>query len=261
MNKKFSIIVCDPPWSFADSLKMSDVPRGAAANYNTMSNSDILGLDVKSVADPNGCVLALWVPSTLLQLGLDTMKAWGFEHKQTYVWVKTKKEPLNKLAISLKKIVKQFDTVKINGGFKHIFSTAVNLFNLNDTLSFFMGRLFRQTHEICLIGINNKKIYKKLKNKSQRSVSFGENLKHSAKPVHLQKSLETMFPDTDKLEMFARRQLDGWCCVGNEAPMTHDESIMVSLQKLTNISSPDYNNIMSFCHDQQKLFEMWKKLV
>ena len=92
MNKTFQIVVADPPWSFSDSLKMSDVPRGAKANYSTMSMSQINQLDIKNLADPDGAVLALWVPSSLLQEGLNTMSAWGFSHKQTYVWVKTKKD-------------------------------------------------------------------------------------------------------------------------------------------------------------------------
>lgn len=230
MSKKFQVIVADCPWSFADSLKMSAVPRGADANYSTMLNSDILGLNVKSVADPTGCVLALWVPGSLLQEGLDTMKAWGFEHKQTYVWVKSKKEPLKN---TVSQIMRELDTnfKSLNKtGWRKYFNSKFNSLSLNSSLSFFMGRLFRQTHEICLVGINNKKIYKKLKNKSQRSVSFGENLKHSAKPDHLQKSLETMFPDTDKLEMFARRLLPGWTCIGNE--VCNGEDIRDSLKKL-----------------------------
>jgi N6-adenosine-specific RNA methylase IME4 len=78
-----------------------------------------------------------------------------------------------------------------------------------------MGRLFRQTHEICLIGTRGK-IYKQLANKSQRSVGFAENLRHSAKPEDLQDSLEIMFPKARKLELFARRIRPDWTCLGNE---------------------------------------------
>lgn len=232
---KFQVIVSDPPWSFGDKLKMSDVPRGAAANYHLMTNSDIAGLDVKSLADPDGCVLALWVPSSLLQEGLDTMKAWGFHQKQTYVWVKTKKEPLEVLTSILKLKWRELP--------KQVFKKDLLKMVLNecasasffDGLSFFMGRLFRQTHEICLIGTNNNKVYKKLENKSQRSVSFAENLKHSAKPNHLQESLEVMFPFANRLEMFARRHRIGWTCVGDE--VCNGEDIRDSLKKIT-LKSP-----------------------
>jgi len=233
MNK-FNIIVADPPWIFKDTLKMSDVKRGAAANYNVMSISDIRQLPIKDITDPNGAILALWVPSSLLQQGLDTMKDWGFTHKQTYVWVKTKKEPFTKFTKWIKKSILKYpqvvyDKFAYNRAINSIIDNIKNI-TLDETLSFFMGRLFRQTHEICLIGVSNNKIYKKLANKSQRSVSFGVNLKHSAKPEDLQDSLETMFPNSNKLELFARRLRTDWVCLGNE--VCNGEDIRVSLAKL-----------------------------
>ena len=232
---KYRVIVADPPWSFKDSLKMSDVARGAAANYKVMSISDIKQLPIKDYADPNGSILALWIPSSLLQDGLDTMKAWGFKHKQTYVWVKTKKESLGSLRKSFTKTVKtalkagNWDAFQFSD-IRDLFVQTASSFSLTDMLSFGMGRLFRQTHEICLIGTNNNKIYKHLANKSQRSINFAENLKHSAKPEHLQNSLEIMFPKGNKLELFARRQRTGWVCLGNE--ICNGEDITVSLAKL-----------------------------
>jgi N6-adenosine-specific RNA methylase IME4 len=222
MSKKFQVIAADPPWPFVDSLKMSDVARGAEANYNTMTISKIKLMPVKEVSDPDGAILVLWVPSSLLQEGLDVMNAWGFKHKQTYIWVKNKKEPLLPL-------LKKFAKKAAEDGFKKTILDIANSFNLNDTLAFGMGRLFRQTHEIALVGINNKKIYKLLKNKSQRSVSLDVNLKHSKKPEHLQNSLEIMFPDTERLEIFARREKDGWTCIGNE--VCNGEDIYDSLAK------------------------------
>jgi N6-adenosine-specific RNA methylase IME4 len=105
----------------------------------------------------------------------------------------------------------------------------LDAYNL-DILGFGMGRLFRQTHEICLIGTNNNKIYKHLKNKSQRSVSLDVNLKHSAKPEILQNALEAMFPACNRLEMFARRHRASWVCVGNE--VCNGEDITKSIDNL-----------------------------
>jgi N6-adenosine-specific RNA methylase IME4 len=228
-KKKFSVIVADPPWSFSDHLKMSDVARGSAANYDTMTISDIKGLPINDFVSSKGTILALWVPSSLLQEGLDTMKVWGFKHKQTYVWVKTKKEPFKD---ALKGVFKHFSKLKswswtISGTF---LKKNLDNLSLQNALAFGMGRLFRQTHEICLIGTSDNGIYKSLQNKSQRSVSFGENLKHSAKPEHLQDSLDIMFPRGNKLELFARRHRPGWICLGNE--ICNGEDIRVSLAKL-----------------------------
>ncbi len=220
MSKKYSVIVADPPWPFKDSLKMSDVKRGAEANYDTLTMQEIRELPVQKVCNRNGAVLCLWVPGSLLQDGLDTMKAWGFTHKQTYVWVKTKKHKFERFTKWLKKsILKHQQVCYDEFAYKRAINAVIeNLpkIDLLEELAFGMGRLFRQSHELCLIGVSNNKIYQALANKSQRSVCFAENLRHSAKPEDLQQSLETMFPVARKLELFARRIRPGWTCLGNE---------------------------------------------
>lgn len=92
MIGKFSIVVADPPWRFSDKLAMSDVKRGAEANYSTLSLDDIKRLPVNDWC-ADSAVLALWVPSSLLQDGLDVMAAWGFKQKQIYTWLKASKNP------------------------------------------------------------------------------------------------------------------------------------------------------------------------
>ncbi len=243
MSKKFQIIAADCPWSFKDRLTMSDVARGALANYNTLTISQIKQLPIQQYADPNGCVLALWVPSSLLQEGLDVMKAWGFVHKQTYVWVKIKNDPVKELRDIFFNFMKtgsntlsQLTNKKFNDYIKNSITIADTLDLkkgakfIQNTLGFGMGQLFRQAHEICLIGINNTNIYKNLSDKAQRSVCFAHNLKHSAKPETLQDSLELMFPKAEKLELFARRLRANWICLGNE--VCNGEDITVSLSKL-----------------------------
>jgi len=235
MPNKFKIIVADPPWGgWNDKLKMSDVRRGADDNYSTMTIKQIKELPIKNIADDSGALLALWVPSSLLQEGLDVMKAWGFKHKQTYIWVKTKKEPLKKLLNFSINNISECLVDKIKNSIKSILTKEFLEFKLLETLAFGMGRLFRQTHEICLIGINNNGIYKDLKNKSQRSVSFDVNLRHSTKPEALQDSLDLMFPDFNdkKIEIFSRRQREGWVCIGKEAPLSLGKDILDSLNDL-----------------------------
>jgi N6-adenosine-specific RNA methylase IME4 len=236
---KYQVIVADPPWSFSDSLKMSDVKRGAESNYSTMTIDEIKSLPISNLADQDGCLLALWVPSSLLQQGLDTMLAWGFTQKQTYIWAKTKIEPLDFFKKTISQLIKKPDIVYDKPAYTRIIKSItetiknVSLNTTQNILSFGMGRLFRQSHEICLIGINNNGIYKLLTNKSQRSVSFAPNLKHSSKPDVLQDSLDIMFKDVpNKIELFARRARKGWVCVGNQSPYTENEDIRESLSKL-----------------------------
>ncbi len=231
---KYDVVVADPPWPFSDKLRMSKVKRGAEDQYKILSVSDIKKLKVEEVSSPDA-VLALWVPSSMLQEGLDVMEAWGFEQKQTFIWVKHKKLPLGELSKEIKAWGKRLlanekwpwsvqEEIKWIGEF-------VNDFDVNQILAFYMGRLFRQTHEVALIGVRGK-VYDQLQNKSQRSVLLDINFKHSAKPEGLQNRLDLMFPNANKLEMFARRDRDGWTCVGLECPATPGEDIRVSLENL-----------------------------
>lgn len=224
---KFDVIVSDPPWPAKDLLAMSKVKRGAAANYSVMTIDDIKNLKVKDIAADNS-VLVLWVPSWLLQEGMDIMKTWGFRQTQTWIWVKVKKDPFEVLKKSLRKKAskKMISLADVN--------KLLDSSDLADVLAFFMGRLFRQTHEIALVGVRGK-AYKALKNKSQRSVAFDQNLKHSAKPEALQDKLELMFPKTKKLEMFARRGRPNWTCVGLECPSSLGEDMRDSIDRLTKL--------------------------
>jgi len=174
---KFRVIVADPPWSFNDKLQMSATARSADDNYNTLTLDDICNLQVKDLIDPAGCMLVMWVPSTMLIDGLRVLHAWGFEFKGTYAWVKMRKD-MSGLAIG-------------------------------------MGHTFRQAHEIALVGVFGR-VTSLIANKGQRSACLAVNQGHSKKPGALQDSLDLMFPNANKLEMFARRQRPGWICTGDE---------------------------------------------
>ena len=217
----------DPPWNFNDSLKMDDVKRGASSNYKTLSMEDIKNLDIKSISDDN-CVLALWVPASLLKDGLETVERWGFVQKQIHVWVKTKQNPLSSLIKDILLDLKKLDIEAVK--------EKINNFNLENILSFGMGRLFRNCFEIALICTKGN-IYSSLKNKSQRAVHFYPATKHSTKPEKLQDMLEIMFPDAKNegkmAELFARREREGWICVGNE--IGPKEDIRDSIERLKNL--------------------------
>lgn len=191
---KYEVIIADCPWSFDDKLQKmrSRTRRSAASQYDVMTLADIKALDVASLADPAGCILALWVPGSFLEAGIDVYRAWGFSLKQNFTWVKTKKRKLK----------------------------ATELSDPANHLAFGMGRLFRQTHETALICASGKTVYPLLEDHSQRSVCFHPNLGHSRKPPNLHESLEKMFPEANKLELFARQDKPGWTCIGNECPST-----------------------------------------
>lgn len=204
--KKFGVIVADPPWSFSDKLKYSgEVRRAADSHYPTLSLAEIKHLPISEIADDNA-ILALWVPSAFLQAGLDIVEAWGFDYKQLWVWGKTsKKNPLH--------------------------------------LAFGMGRLARNCHEPLLIGTRGH-YTKFLQDHSQRNLFMCPSMRHSQKPESIQTSLEKMFPDWEKLEIFARRDRVGWTCIGNEAPGTLGKDIRDSIDVLRgNPASGPHTNV------------------
>jgi N6-adenosine-specific RNA methylase IME4 len=84
---KYSLICADPAWNFKDKLTMSSVPRGSAANYKEMELQDIIDLPIKDLAEKDA-ILAMWCPASMLEDGLQVMKAWGFKYKTTFTWVK-----------------------------------------------------------------------------------------------------------------------------------------------------------------------------
>jgi N6-adenosine-specific RNA methylase IME4 len=238
---KYNVIVCDPPWQFSDKLQMSDVRRGASSNYQTMSMDDIKALPIKSLADDNGCILCIWCPSVFLKDGIEMLEKNNFQLKQTYVWCKIKKEPLEQVsdlvsdAISTLDDLKSLDTKSFKAMKKTIGGKVLAYKNkLTDMLGFGMGHLFRQTHELCIIGINNTGIYKHIENKSQRSVCFSVNEGHSIKPDVFQDSLEALFGDQDvnKCELFGRRKRKGWDVIGNECPGSIGIDIEASIRDL-----------------------------
>lgn len=184
---KFNVILADPAWGFSDGLKKMKrkTKRSAQSQYKTMSLEEIKALPVADLADPAGCVLALWVPSSMLHAGLEVMKAWGFNFKQTFVWVKLKKKHKSEA-------------------------------DWNNSLRVGMGRLFRQSHEIVLLGTSGKSIYKMLQNRSQKSVMFDMNVVHSRKPDLLHDRFDLMFPNTNKVELYGRRTRQGWVVLGDQ---------------------------------------------
>ena len=54
-----------------------------------------------------------------------------------------------------------------------------------------------------------------------KSVITAEVGRHSQKPEVFAEMIEQMYPHVPKLEMFARREREGWTAWGNEAPRTY----------------------------------------
>ncbi len=84
---KFSIILSDPAWTYADPARAGN--RGAGCKYPLMTHRDLCALPVESIA-ADDCVLFLWATMPLLQEALEVIVDWGFTYKtNAFTWVKT----------------------------------------------------------------------------------------------------------------------------------------------------------------------------
>ena len=69
--------------------------------------------------------------------------------------------------------------------------------------------------ELCLIGKKGKIPIPRGKRNIRQFLSK-ERTKHSEKPFEIRDRIYDMFPTQKKIELFARQQVEGWDCWGNE---------------------------------------------
>jgi N6-adenosine-specific RNA methylase IME4 len=89
-DKKYQIILADPPWSYRD--KCNSGQRGAGYKYPCLDLSDLMQLPVKSIADDD-CVLFMWHVAPMPLEAIKLVEAWGFTLKtmKGFTWHKTNK--------------------------------------------------------------------------------------------------------------------------------------------------------------------------
>ncbi len=88
---KFSTILADPPWQFANRTGKMAPEHKRLHRYQTMKLEEICALPVREVV-ADKAHLYLWVPNALLSEGLQVMKSWGFSYKTNIVWYKVRKD-------------------------------------------------------------------------------------------------------------------------------------------------------------------------
>ncbi len=82
MNKKYQIILADPPWCYDFSKDNKDKIE---AHYPTMTLENIKKLTIPS---EDNSVLYLWATAPKLIEALEVMKSWSFVYKTNMTWDK-----------------------------------------------------------------------------------------------------------------------------------------------------------------------------
>lgn len=183
---KYSIIYADPPWSYNDKNCSGACER----YYKTMSIIDICKLPIDNLANKDA-VLFLWATYPQLENAFKLIKAWGFTYKSI-----------------------AFQWIKLNRGAKIENLQITTIKDLIKSSCFFgLGRWTRGNSECCLIAVKGKP---KRISASVGQLIFAPLTRHSAKPPETREKILQLMGNLPRIELFARQQVDGWDCWGNE---------------------------------------------
>ena len=130
------------------------------------------------------CVLFMWVTMPKLNECFDVITAWGFEYKTC-----------------------AFTWVKRN--------------KKSGSWFWGMGRWTRANAELCLLATKGKP---KRKNAGVLSIIDTPVEEHSKKPDIVRERIVQLCGDVPRIELFARQEVEGWDCWGNEVNLMENEN-------------------------------------
>jgi N6-adenosine-specific RNA methylase IME4 len=186
-DKKYKVIVADPPWLCRNKKTGGSLKSGAANKYRVTSLYDLQCMPVRYITEPDS-ILIMWYLSSMPDDALELAKAWGFKkllNMNGFIWGKmTKKGKRN----------------------------------------FGMGFGTRASTESCLIAYNGS-ISRIVKDKAIRNyfeapmpVDESGDYIHSAKPDEFFDLVDRLVgTDCNRLEMFARKPRDNFDRFGDQA--------------------------------------------
>lgn len=177
-GQKYDVILADPPWSYYGQKSKW---AAAAKFYPTVSDQDMMSLPVGSVLAPRG-VLFLWTTSPKLETAMECLRHWGLTFRGVaFVWIKSRKDgqPVGAQGIR--------------------------------------PSIVKPTAEYVLAASRVEKGRPlKLHDESIPNVILSPKREHSQKPDEISSYIARMYPDTTRLEMFARTKRPGWDAWGNQ---------------------------------------------
>lgn len=92
MQKKYSTIVIDPPWSYgAWDVGSKNIQGGVTKRtplpYSSLTIDEIKSLPIQNIASEN-CELYLWTTQKYLPVSFEIISHWRFKYCQTLIWCK-----------------------------------------------------------------------------------------------------------------------------------------------------------------------------
>lgn len=178
-EKKYNIIYADPPWSF--SSKQLQKEKGKRFNslenvYHTEKTENMKNWNIKRICN-NDSAIFMWTTDAHIKEAIDLMESWGFKYVTiAFIWSKRSK---------------------------------------NNKEIYTLGAWTLKNCEICLFGTRGQMLKYK-KSNCIRQLVKAERTKHSKKPDLVYSLIEELFGDLPRIELFARQQVKGWDCWGDE---------------------------------------------
>jgi site-specific DNA-methyltransferase (adenine-specific) len=178
-DKKYNIIYADPPWTYTNKGSETGKRGMAAYHYETMKEQDIKELPIQKLCNDK-TILFMWATFPNIKQALNVIEAWDFQYKTCgFVWCKKNKK--------------------------------------SDSWFWGMGAFTRANAEVCLIatrkGTRAKDI---IKNHSVHQIITSKIEEHSKKPQEVRENIIKLCGDLPRIELFARQEVEGWDCWGNE---------------------------------------------
>ncbi len=172
--KKYQIIYADCPWKYNSRANHKTRFRGGAEGHYSLMPMN----EIKAlpIADlaADNAVLFLWVTFPYLKEQLSVFDAWGFVYKTL-----------------------GFLWVKLNP--------------VNGKPFFGVGFYSKSNAEMCLLGIKGR--MKPITNAISQ-VIVAPRREHSQKPDEVREAIVRLFGDLPRIELFARRKVEGWDSIG-----------------------------------------------
>ena len=184
--KQYSLIFADPPWWYNNrktggERKKPKFGGGAMKHYSLMKNPELMAMRpfIDQIAAKDSAML-MWVTYPTLDFGIQLLKEWGFRYTTAaFHWIKTCKRKPNKLIYG-------------------------------------PGYYTASNPECVLIGVRGSMCPAVRMMPSVYLLPRGE---HSKKPDLFYDLARELYPEGNRLELFARLERPGWDVWGNETTL------------------------------------------
>ena len=210
LYQKFDIALFDIPWVYEVWDEPTGGGRTASRHYKTQDPEYFYDLPVLDLMNDNALIFQ-WVTYPNLSQVFPLVEAWNlrarrkrdrFEYKTGFAtWAKLNRRWLN----TAKRLLREGVT---DAALEEIMVKCFANGNGFYTMA--------NCEPLLIFGRGNLSADLKRMTKAERHFQAHPVEEHSKKPDAFQEMINRVFPKARKLEVFARRELPGWTCMGNE---------------------------------------------